>query len=282
MPPVTTPKPALGQRRAEGLARCRRRSRAYALNSGCARLARGHRDGGGHVVVRPALQAREDGLVDRGRVLLPCRRSCRRAGRGTSCASWTSPRRRCRRARGAPRRRRAPRCARCRRPGWPPPRRRSARKAAKSSVRGYAVVPHQRSFGLCSRARSRTWSMSMRWSSLRTPYCTLLKYLPVIDTVCPCVRCPPAGRARPMMVSPGCAEGEVHREVRGAARVGLHVDVVGAEEGLEAARWPAPRPGRRPAGPRSSACARSPRSTCWSAPSRSPPSPRARRSSRLR
>ena len=36
------------------------------------------------------------------------------------------------------------------------------------------------------------------------------------------------------MVSPGCTEREVDGEVRRAARVGLHVDVLGAEELLEA------------------------------------------------
>ena len=36
-----------------------------------------------------------------------------------------------------------------------------------------------------------------------TPYCTLRKNAPVIDTFQPCVRWPPCGSAMPMTVSPG-------------------------------------------------------------------------------
>ena len=79
----------------------------------------------------------------------------------------------------------------------------------------------------CRRTRSASASPSARargprrcrcgWSSLRTPYCDALKYLPVIDTFQPCVRWPPAGRPRPMTVSPGLQEREVDGEVRRAS-----------------------------------------------------------------
>ena len=74
---------------------------------------------------------------------------------------------------------------------------------AKSIVRGIAVPPQYMSFGFSLRASWRTSSMSMRWVSRRTPYCTLLKYVPVIETFQPCVRWPPAGSPMPMIVSPG-------------------------------------------------------------------------------
>ena len=70
--------------------------------------------------------------------------------------------------------------------------------------------------------------------SLRTPYCTARKYLPVRETFQPCVRWPPAGSAMPMTVSPGSQEREVDREVRRRAGVRLHVGVLGAEQRLGA------------------------------------------------
>ena len=75
--------------------------------------------------------------------------------------------------------------------------------AAKSIVRGIAVPPHHKSFGFSFFASSRTSSRSTRPVSFLTPYATERKNLPVMLTLQPCVRCPPAGRPMPMMVSPG-------------------------------------------------------------------------------
>ena len=44
-----------------------------------------------------------------------------------------------------------------------------SRNGAYSIVRGYALAPAMISFGLCSRASSRTWSKSISSVSLRTP-----------------------------------------------------------------------------------------------------------------
>ena len=74
----------------------------------------------------------------------------------------------------------------------------------------------------------------MRCVSLRTPYCTARKYLPVIETFQPCVRWPPAGSAQAHDGVARLEEGEVDGEVRRRARVRLHVRVVGAEQRLRA------------------------------------------------
>ena len=60
---------------------------AYSRNPGCARLVERDRLRRDHVLERAALEAREHGLVDRGRVLARGRGSRRRAGRAASCAS---------------------------------------------------------------------------------------------------------------------------------------------------------------------------------------------------
>ena len=57
-------------------------------------------------------------------------------------------------------------------------------------------------FGRSRRARSRTWSRSMRPSDSRTPYGTTRKNLPEKLTGLPCVRCPPCARFIARIVSP--------------------------------------------------------------------------------
>ena len=92
-------------------------------------LVQRDRDRGGGVVVRAALQAREDRAVDRGGVLARRTAASRRAGRAASCASWWRRRRRGRPARGARRRRSGRRCGR---------RRRRARRPTSSATCGEA------------------------------------------------------------------------------------------------------------------------------------------------
>ena len=124
------------------------------------RLVQRDRDRGDGVVVRAALQAREDGPVDRLRVLRPGTSASPRAARAASCAWSSRRRRRGRPATGARRRRSARRCARRRRPAPRRPRARSARTPRSRSVRGIAVPPHQISFGRSRSASSRTSSRS--------------------------------------------------------------------------------------------------------------------------
>jgi hypothetical protein len=76
---------------------------------------------------------------------------------------------------------------------------------SKFRVRGYALAPTTRTFGLCSRARVRTSAMSMVSDSLARPYGTILKSLPEKFTGEPCVRCPPKLRLIARRVSPGFA-----------------------------------------------------------------------------
>ena len=171
--------------------------RAYALNSGCERLdarrRRWRRSCG--CAGRPGGRGRRPCRWPRRAP--SCRRSSRRAGRGTSCGSSRSRRRRCRRGRGGrPAHDEARRCARCRPRGCAPTssaidaegreveRARVRRRAAPEELR--AVLLRER------RAPGRGRCGGRR---LRTPYGTLLKYLPVIDTVWPCVRWPPGGEA---------------------------------------------------------------------------------------
>ena len=77
--------------------------------------------------------------------------------------------------------------------------------AGKSMVRGMAVPPQKINFGRSARAIARTSSRSTMPSSRRTPYWTARNHLPVADTFHPWVRCPPAGSAIPITVSPGDA-----------------------------------------------------------------------------
>ena len=95
----------------------------------------------------------------------------------------------------------------------------AARTAASAAPCARARGPRRSRCGACPCAR-RT---ARRGSTL-----------PVIETFQPCVRWPPAGSARPITVSPGLQEREVDGEVRGRARVRLHVRVLGAEQRLRA------------------------------------------------
>jgi hypothetical protein len=80
-----------------------------------------------------------------------------------------------------------------------------SRKRAKSRNRGYADQPAMMSFGRRSSARRATSSMSTSESSSRTWYGTMSYRRPERLIFMPCVRWPPCGSARPMIVSPGCS-----------------------------------------------------------------------------
>ena len=97
------------------------------------------------------------------------------------------------------------------------------REVDRARNRGAAAPQQLRALLAC--ASSRTSSKSMRCVSLRTPYCTDVKYAPVIDTFQPWVRWPPAGSAHAHHGVAGLEEREVDGEVRGRARVRLHVRV---------------------------------------------------------
>ena len=78
---------ALGEHRGHG-ARVVQHLLLVGLELGLERLAERHRLGGDDVHQRPALQAREDRAVDGFFELASSRKSCRRAARAASCASW--------------------------------------------------------------------------------------------------------------------------------------------------------------------------------------------------
>ena len=226
---------ARDERRRERAWRSRRSACAYFLNASVAASLQRHRDARRRVVVRAALQAGEHRLVDGARVLLPCTSACRRAARAASCAWSSRPRRR------------APTGDGCAPPATSPAMcAMSATSIAPTSLRDRgeagevdrarnrrAAAPQQLRL-LLLRASSRTSSRSTRPVSLRTPYATARKYLPVIDTLQPCVRWPPAGSAHAHDGVARLAEREVDGEVRRRARVGLHVGVLDAEQRLRA------------------------------------------------
>ena len=60
--------------------------------------------------------------------------------------------------------------------------------AEHANVQPYSGSPANSSLGRSLRASSRTSSKSMRWLSLRTPYCTARNHVPVADTFQPWVR----------------------------------------------------------------------------------------------
>ena len=73
---------------------------------------------------------------------------------------------------------------------------------SNASVRGYALAPTTRIFGLCSRASRLTSAMSMVSLSRARPYGTILKSFPEKLTGEPWVRCPPKLRLIARSVSP--------------------------------------------------------------------------------
>jgi hypothetical protein len=72
----------------------------------------------------------------------------------------------------------------------------------------------------CSFATFRTSSKSIRPSCSRTPYWCALNHLPDWLTDAPCVRCPPASRLMPRMLSPGLISALNTALVRLASRDG--------------------------------------------------------------
>ena len=77
-------------------------------------------------------------------------------------------------------------------------------------------------------------SMSMRWSSRRTPYCTALNHLPDRLGAAPCVRCPPRRQRQAEDRVAGPGQRQQDRLVGLAAGIRLHIGEVAVEQLLGA------------------------------------------------